>query len=455
MASWSLKPRSPGWCFSRSAAGRGLGVIPRRAGTAGGEPPARSYNALVPGSPANLPCPPLPIRLSLPEDPEAEPDLKALPAKPGVFALEDRDGSTLALAITANLRRMVRARLERPADESRPSRRIDYRAVARTVAATTIGSAFEADWAYLQLARKRLPSTFAGILDRWRGWFIHCNAQVAFPRFVKTSAPGSPPTGRKGVYLGPFPDKHAAQRGIELLQSFFDLCRYHHILITSPHAAPCAYKEMGKCPAPCDGSITMDEYRRMMRAAIDFAQKPIEEARAEVEVQMRQAGAAMDFERAERLRQRLDAMDDFARPQYRFVDRLDRFRFLAVLPSEQREYARLLLIRGGWIEPFVDVPLTASSGDLDDVLTTVQGRIKEGLVDLSDPAVQNIGLVCWHLFRPRKDKAVGEFLPLGRPLSRKALAAALRRLQRQQSAAADDGRTPGDAIGEMEIEEAG
>jgi excinuclease ABC subunit C len=420
-----------------------------------GEPPPQSYNARVPGSPANLPCPPLPIRLSLPADPDAEPDLKALPPRPGVFALEDCDGATLALAITANVRRMVRARLERPTDESRPSRRIDYRAVARTVAATTIGSAFEADWAYLQLARRRLPATFAGLLDRWRGWFIHCNPRAAFPRFVKTSNPGSPPTGRRGVYLGPFADKHAAQRGIELLQNLFDLCRHHHILIASPHAAACAYKEMGKCPAPCDGSISMEEYRRMMRAAVEFAQKPMAEARAEVEVQMRQAGAGLDFERAERLRQRLQAMDDFAKPQYRFVDRLDRFRFLAVLPSEQSGYARLMLINGGWIEPFVDLALAAAGEDLDDVLTTAHGRIGQGPVDLTEPAVQNIGLVCWHLFRPRKDKAAGEFLPLGRPLSRKSLAASLRRLQKQQTAAADEGHTPQDTIGEREIEQAG
>lgn len=410
----------------------------------------------MPGSSDHLPCPPLPIRLALPADPEAQIDLRPLPARPGIFALEDDRGGTLALAITANLRRLVRARLAPKEDDAKPSRKIDYRAVARTVAATTVGSAFEADWAYLQLARRRLPHTFASLLDRWRGWFIHCNPQAAFPRFVKTGSPGSPPTGRTGVHLGPFADKHAAQRCIELLQNLFDLCRYYHILVGAPDVAACAYKEMGKCPAPCDGSITMDEYRRMMQEAVDFAQTPIDEALAAMEAHMRQAGEALDFERAQRLRQRLEVARDLAKPQYRFIDRLERFRYLAVLPSERPDYARLMLILGGWIEPLADLPLTASDESIESVLSAADRFAAERPGDdLSDEAVQNIGLVCWHLFRPRKEKAAGEFLPLARSIQATTLIGALRRLQRQRADTPGGPQEPEDQIADTVIEEAG
>lgn len=410
----------------------------------------------MPPSRDHLPGPPLPIRLTLPSDPAEAIDLKPLPARPGVFALENETGATLALAITADVRRLVRARLAPPDEDAGPSRKIDFRGPARTVAATTVGSAFEADWAYLQLARQRLPHTYASLLDRWRGWFIHANPEADYPRFVKTNSPGAPPTGRTGVHLGPISDKHAAQRGIELLHDLFDLCRYYHILVEAPNAAACAYKEMGKCPAPCDGSITMDEYRAMMRRAIDFAQTPIDEALAGLEIDMRRAGEALNFEEAERLRRRLETADELARPAFRFLDRLDQFRFLAVLPSERAEYVRLILVCGGWIEPLLDLPATAGGRDLEEVVSAIDRRLAATPGDaLSEASVQNIGLVCRYLFRPRKEKTAGEFLPIARGVSGEALSAALRRLGRRLAVATDDRQKADDPLKDIVIEEAG
>src|SRR3712207_7312326 len=33
-------------------------------------------------------------------------------------------------------------------------------------------------------------------------------------------------------------------------------------IFIAPNAAACAYKEMGKCAAPCDGSSSMEQYRQ-------------------------------------------------------------------------------------------------------------------------------------------------------------------------------------------------
>src|SRR5687767_8115173 len=116
-------------------------------------------------------APPLGIRLDLPADPVSTIECGALPAKPGLFVFEDCNGGTLALATTANMRRTVTAKLHPVATTAGSSRRVEYRGLARTILATTVGSAFEADWAYLQFARMRLPATYRGLLDRWQAWF--------------------------------------------------------------------------------------------------------------------------------------------------------------------------------------------------------------------------------------------------------------------------------------------
>ena len=94
-------------------------------------------------------------------------------------------------------------------------------------------------------------------------WFVHVNPATTYPRYVKTSelARGA------GVYLGPLEDKHAAQKLVHLAESLFDLCRDYSILTQSPSAGPCAWKQMGKCVGPCDGSVSLDAYRDLILTA--------------------------------------------------------------------------------------------------------------------------------------------------------------------------------------------
>jgi len=393
-----------------------------------------------------LPCPPMTLEVALPIDPQAPLNLHPLPARPGVFALENDTGATITLAVTANLRRLVKTRLTPQTETRKQTRNIDYRSLTRSVRAVTVGSSFEADWAYLQLARQRLPHTYRSLLDRWRGWFIHCNPQTQFPRFTKTDnpAPAGDAAPQDARYFGPFPDKHAAQRCIDTLHTAFDLCRHYHILVDAPNASACAYKEMGRCPAPCDGSIPMEQYRRMIAQAIDFLTHSSSARRHSLDAQMRQASAVTPSGQPKDMHRRLDAANTLASTPFRFVDRLDCFRFLAVLPSEHQGYARLVIILCGWIEPVADLPLDASGRVLDDLLADLNRRIGEETGNLSEEGIQNIGLVCRYLFRPKKDKTAPQLLRCQTGIDRPTLTAALKRLARRPSPTHDPSReSPG------------
>ena len=404
--------------------------------------PSFPYNPAVFEGDAELPCPRLTIQADLPADPQAELGLRSLPAKPGVFALDDADGRTVLLAVTADLRRLVRSRLSDAGgktEDGRPTRRVDYRSVTKSVRAVTVGSAFESEWAYLQLARRCMAASYRGTLDRWRGWFVHCDPQADFPRWVKTNRPAA--AGAKGVYLGPMPDKHAAQRYLEMLQSAFDLCRHHSILVQAPNATACAYKEMGKCPAPCDGSVTMDSYREQMREAAEFGSSPSQRWREKSQRAMAEAAQRMDYETAERCRQKLEATEPALKKKFAHVDRLERFRFLAVMPSEQPDRARLFVVRGGWIAPVVDVAFDIRAEELSEVVDALNQMMHQPAADLTDEAVENIGLVCRHLFRPKGAKQSGLFLRCADGVDVDDIAGGLRTLARKTS--------PEDAGGEI------
>lgn len=392
-----------------------------------------------------LPGPVCSIVLELPEDGSAV-DLSALPNGPGVFAFENEAGQTMSLAVAANVRRLVRRRLTPVEREDGPTRRVDFSKLARRVAAAPVGSTFEADWAYLQLARQRVPHAASTLTDRWRGWFVHVNPRHAFPRLVKTSTPGQPPTGTEGVYLGPVADKHTAARLIEALQGGFDLCRYHHILIEAPNGRACAYKEMGRCPAPCDGTVSMAHYRAQVEDAVAFAGRR-DDALTTLEARMAQHSADLDFEAAERCRRQIEDLQPITKPAFAHVDRLERFRYIAVAQGEHPDFARMFVIAGGWIAPVADVPIDREPAALPCVVEPVNAYLDAHAVTFESAALENIGLVCAHLFRPKRTarRSVGGpavFRKCAEGCTAAMLQGAIKALRRR--IAREEGRSPGD-----------
>src|SRR5207237_6872511 len=128
-------------------------------------------------------------------------------------------------------------------------------------------------------------------------WFIHVNPQTNFPRYTKTIDLG----GKTGVFIGPLEDKYAAARLIEEIEDAFDLCRYYNILVQAPNARACAYKEMGKCPAPCDGTIAVDQYRALVEYSTRALTEPIDLVREHTR-RMQSAAAGLHFESAARIK---------------------------------------------------------------------------------------------------------------------------------------------------------
>src|SRR5256885_1820097 len=104
-----------------------------------------------------------------------------------------------------------------------------------------------------------------------------------------------------GMVIGPLEDKHAAARLIQLVEDSFDLCRYYNILVESPNTKACAYKEMGKCPAPCDGTISMDEYRRGIERSAQVLIRP-EDFLTEQDARMQKLAGELQFEQAAKVK---------------------------------------------------------------------------------------------------------------------------------------------------------
>jgi len=326
-----------------------------------------------------------------------------LPAAPGVVSLERRRAS-VQVSATGDLRRFVAQRL---GDEAEGSVRGDLRGVVDRVRACRLGSAVEADFAYLEWGRELAPESYRAAADRWRGWFLRLDPESDVPVWQKTNLSDAAGVDA-ATLIGPMPTKDSAAKYGRSLDGVFELCREPKLLAQRPDAVACSYKEMG-CPAPCDGSEPMSSYRLRVRQALEMASVGPEagvDRRASAAAEaMTRASAALDFEQAATLKVLGEALSTLGGRNFRRVTTLDRFAAVVVLGSTRRGWCRVLGHTLGETRWWGDVPaagVKAAVADLAGWLAAWRaGWRAMGEGDWLDrAAVERIGLVCHVLARP-------------------------------------------------------
>lgn len=123
-----------------------------------------------------------------------------------------------------------------------------------------------------------------------------------------------------GKYFGPYPNAGAANETKKLLDQLYPLrkCR------TMPERV-CLYYHIGQCLAPCEFTVTRDQYDDMIQQIARFLNNGHHEIRAELQTKMETASEQLEFERAKELRDQIQHIDSVMEKQKMAVkDQVDR-----------------------------------------------------------------------------------------------------------------------------------
>jgi hypothetical protein len=310
-----------------------------------------------------------------------------VPAKAACYLLSDEADQPIVLATVGDLRAALVRRMTEN-DQPSPSRRIDYRQVVRSVRYRRVGGPFEANWVYLENVRRLYPDRYGKLIRRFGCHWVRMDPHDDHPRFIVSKHATEPyPT-----CYGPFNDSRTPRRLIESLEILFDLCREHDILKKMPHGAACAYKEMGRCPAPCDGSISMEAYRGQLHQAVTFIAAP-EAAMEAAETKMKSAADALDFERAAATKKWLGV----AKSIPKIMPSIDRFAFVGLQPGSVPSRQTLFWVDAQTIERLGDF---AIGDELWTAIRSLSGREQPPACSDST-SLERIGLVAYEQARPQ------------------------------------------------------
>jgi len=116
---------------------------------------------------------------------------------------------------------------------------------------------------------------------------------------------------RKGVrYFGPYSHAWAIRETLDLLLRVFPArtCSAGVFKRAGQIGRPCLLGYIGKCSAPCVGRVSADEHREIVEDFCDFMAGKTDQLLKRLEREMAVASAELEFERAARMRDDIEAL---------------------------------------------------------------------------------------------------------------------------------------------------
>ena len=241
--------------------------------------------------------------------PEREPPgekAKLFPPAPGVYLMKDAEGRVIYVGKAKNLRNRASHYFTKAAMDD--ARTADLVKLIVDIDFVPADSEVDALLMEARLIKDIQPRFNVDLKDNKTFPYLQIRVREEFPRVEFTRSPRT-----RGVRLyGPFTSAKSLRAAIQVLQRVFQF-RTCGLDIRSTNQQwrwfrPCILHSIHQCTAPCNFRVSRDEYRKQIRRLCMVLEGKKETLIKELEAQMAEASAKLEFEKAARLRDEAAAL---------------------------------------------------------------------------------------------------------------------------------------------------
>lgn len=221
--------------------------------------------------------------------------LKVLPAKPGCYLMKDKHGTVIYVGKSKMLRNRVRSYFIGAHDEK------TQRLVMEIVDFEYIVTSSEIDALILEmnLIKKYNPKYNVMLKDDKSYPYIKItnerHPQLLITRKLKKDG---------GKYFGPYTNVIAARETKKLLDRIYPLRKCNN-----PPGKYCLYYHLGQCLACGEEEVPKEKYDQIIQEITRFLQGGYKEIKEELQQKMFEASEQLNFERAQELRDQIQAIE--------------------------------------------------------------------------------------------------------------------------------------------------
>lgn len=269
-------------------------------------------------------------------------ELKKLPDKPGVYLMHDRNDHIIYVGKAVVLKNRVRQYFQKSRHVSpKIERMIEQIAWFEYI---VTDSELEALVLECNLIKEYNPKYNTMLKDGKSYPFLKALIQDDYPRFVFARQMKRD----SAKYFGPFTSGAAIRDTIELLNKLFHLrnCQKRFPRDIGKER-PCLYHQMGQCPAPCQGNVDKEEYRRNFEKALAFLNGQTKGVLQNLEEKMMAASAEMNFEEAAAYRDLIHSVKQVTERQKITSEDAEDRDIIAMSRLQDEAVVQVFFIRGG------------------------------------------------------------------------------------------------------------
>jgi excinuclease ABC subunit C len=232
--------------------------------------------------------------------------IKQFPLSPGVYLLKDAEGRVLYVGKAKNLRNRAGHYFTKAAEEDK--RTADLVKLIADIDFVEAESEVDALLMEARLVKDIQPRFNVELKDDKSFPYLQIRMREEFPRVEFTRSPR-----RRGVKLyGPFTSAKGLRAALQVLQRIFKFrtCSLD-IAQNDPRwrwFRPCLLHSIHQCTAPCNFRVSREDYRKQIRGLRLVLEGKKEKLLAEMEKEMAEASARLQFERAAQLRDEIAAL---------------------------------------------------------------------------------------------------------------------------------------------------
>lgn len=230
--------------------------------------------------------------------------LRQTPPSPGVYIMRDARGNVLYVGKAVNLRNRVRSYFTSPAKLT-PKTQLLVEHI-NDFEYFVVSSEQEALILELNLIKRYWPPYNVLLKDDKTFPYLKIKFTEEWPLLHITRRVENDGSH----YFGPFANIQSLRRTLDVLKRIFPLRSCTKPLVINKNVRPCLKYHMGYCLGPCSGKVDRGEYDRVLAQLILFMEGKHEDVTRSLRKKMEEAAESLDFERAARFRDQLQAVSD-------------------------------------------------------------------------------------------------------------------------------------------------
>lgn len=269
-------------------------------------------------------------------------ELKKLPSSPGVYIMHDKKDEIIYVGKAVALKNRVRQYFQSSRDKSPKILQMVSKIASFEYIVTD--SELEALVLENNLIKEHRPRYNTMLKDDKTYPYIKVTVKENYPRIMVTRQIKKD----KAKYFGPFTSLTSVNNTIDFLRKSFKIrnCNRNLPKDTGKQRA-CLDYYIHQCEAPCQGCISQAEYLKQVELTLEFLSGNYKKLLQDIQKQMEEAAARLEYEEAARLRDLLSSLNHVTQKQKISSDGIQDRDIIAMAKDEEDALVQIFFIRDG------------------------------------------------------------------------------------------------------------